>query len=258
MTTYSQAKTDGVPTWIDLVSPNAEASRKFYKAVFGWEYDTGGPEFGGYTTARIGTRAVAGIVGDQPDAPPAPAAWGLYFASHDLDADVDKAVKLGAKVLYPAMSVGDFGSMVTLTDPTGAQFSFWKAGTHLGWAVANEHGATAWYELYTADAKKARDFYTALLGDTADLMPGGLEYYILKQGEDMLSAIMQIDPSWGNMPAQWVPYFLVSNIDESLAKVIQNGGKQMGGIDPSPFGRIAAVADPAGANFKLVEGEAAA
>ena len=257
MTTYSQAKADGVPTWIDHVSPSAEAARAFYKAVFGWEYDVGPAEFGGYTTARLGTRAVAGIVGDQPGAPPMPAAWGLYFASHDLDADVDKAVKLGAKLLYPAMSMGDFGSMATLEDPTGAQFSLWKAGIHLGWAVANEHGATEWYELYTPDAKKARDFYTALLGDTADLMPGGLEYYILKQGDAMLSAIMQIDPAWGKMPAQWVPYFLVANIEETLAKVIQNGGKHMGGIDPSPFGRIAAVADSAGANFKLVEGEAA-
>jgi uncharacterized protein len=253
MTTHTQPHPPGTPAWTDLVTPDIDAARNFYHALFGWAYDIGNPEFGGYTTARVGNRSVAGLMGNQPGAPPVPAAWGLYFATDNIEADVERAIGLGAKVLYPTIAVGDFGSMVTCEDPTGGTFSLWQAGQHIGWQVTNEPGATAWHELYTPDAKRAREFYTALLHATADPMPGGLEYYTLKQGDAQLCGIMQIDPAWGNMPAQWVTYFIVTNVDEAVATVLQHGGQQMGSIDDSPFGRLAAVADPSGAIFKLIQ-----
>jgi uncharacterized protein len=98
-----------------------------------------------------------------------------------------------------------------------------------------------------------RDFYCALLGATADEMPGGLEYYILKHGETMLAAIMQIDPAWGAFPSQWAPYFGVADVEAATATVIEHGGKQLSSIDDSPYGRFVALQDPAGAFFKVVE-----
>jgi predicted enzyme related to lactoylglutathione lyase len=253
MTTYLHAKPAGTPTWIDLMTPDIDAARKFYHAVFGWDYDIGGPEYGGYTTARLGTRMTAGMMGNQPSASPMPTAWGLYFATDNIEADVARAVKLGAKALYPPMVVGEFGSMATCEDPTGATFSFWQAGQRVGLQVAEEPGSAAWYELYSPDAKQARDFYTALLGATADPMPGGMEYYVLKHGERELCGIMQIDPAWGEFHPQWMTYFSVANTDDTVAVVTKHGGKVMGPIDDSPFGRIAALADPSGAFFKIVQ-----
>jgi uncharacterized protein len=253
MATYSEAKPAGTPTWIDLMTPDVDAARSFYQKVFGWEYDIGGPEYGGYTTARLGPRMVAGLVGPQPDAPPMPAAWSLYFATDNIEADVARAVELGAKVISPAMAVGDFGSMAICEDPTGALFSFWQAGSHVGSQVAAEPGSAAWYELYASNAKQARDFYTAVLGATADPVPGGMEYYVLKHGAQQLCGIMQIDPSWGDLHPQWITYFAVANTDETVAIVTKNGGKNLGPIDDSPFGRIAALMDPGGAFFKIVQ-----
>jgi uncharacterized protein len=253
MATYSQAKPAGTPTWIDLMAPDADAARSFYQKVFGWEYDIGGLEYGGYTTARLGQRMVAGLMGARPDDAPMPAAWSLYFASDNIEADVARAVELGAKVLSPAMAVGEFGSMAVCEDPTGAAFCFWQAGSHVGSQVTEEPGSAAWYELYSSNAKQARDFYTAILGVTADTMPGGMEYYVLKHGEQELCGIMQIDPSWGGFHPQWVTYFSVANVDETVATITELGGKNMGPIDDSPFGRIAAVMDPSGAYFKVVE-----
>jgi uncharacterized protein len=253
MATYSAAKPAGTPTWIDLMAPDVEAARAFYQKVFGWEYDIGGPEYGGYTTARLGQRMVAGLMGPQPDAPPMPAAWSLYFATDNIEADLARAVELGANILSPAMAVGDFGSMAVCEDPIGAMFSFWQAGSHVGSQVTEDPGSAAWYELYSSNAKLARDFYTAILGATADPMPGGPEYYVLKHGEQMLGGIMQIDPAWGDFHPQWITYFSVANVDATVATVTKNGGKKMGPIDDSPFGRIAALMDPSGAYFKVVE-----
>lgn len=253
MSTHTHAKPAGTPTWVDLMAPDVEVARAFYHAVFGWEYDIGGPEYGGYTNARVGQRVAAGMSGPQPGAPPMPAAWNLYFATDDLEADVARAVELGAKVLYPPMTVGTFGSWAVCEDPTGAAFSFWKAGEHIGSQVNDEPGGAAWYELYSPNAQQARDFYTALLGATADPMPGDLEYYVLKHGDNMLCAVMQIDPGWGGFQPQWLTYFGVANADEAVAAITENGGKALSKIEHTEFGRMAAVMDPSGAQFKIVE-----
>ena len=253
MTTYSAAKPAGTPTWIDLMAPDPDAARAFYHAVFGWDYDVGGPEYGGYTTARLGDRMTAGIMGPEPGAPPMPAAWGLYFATDNIEADVARAVELGATVMFPPMAVGDFGTMATLVDPTGAAFSFWQAGQHVGAQVTEEPGSAAWFELYSSNAQQARDFYMALLRATVEPMPGELEYYVLKHGEQELCGIMQIDPSWSDFHPQWGTYFSVANTDESAAVITKHGGKLLSDIEDTPFGRMATVADPGGATFKIIQ-----
>lgn len=253
MTTHTHAKPAGTPTWIDLMAPDIEAARSFYRTLFGWEYDIGPAEYGGYSNARVGERVAAGIGGPMPDAPPAPSAWSLYFATEHIEADVARAVELGAKVHVPPMAIAPFGSMAMLEDPTGAVFGFWQAGEHKGSQITDEPGSAAWYELYSPDAKRARDFYTALLGTTADPMPGDMEYYVLKRGEQQLCGVMQIDPAWGGFQPQWMTYFGVADADAAVAATTANGGKAMSPVEPTPFGRMAALQDPAGAQFKIVE-----
>jgi hypothetical protein len=256
MTTYTHAKAAGTPTWLDLTSPNVEAARKFYNAVFGWEYDIS-PEFGGYTTARSGKYSTVGLVGDHPDNAGKPSFWTTYFATNQIESDVARAVALGAKIVSPAMVVGAFGSMAILADPTGATFGLWQADNHIGFEVSDEPGSATWFELYSTNAKQSRDFYTALLSATDDPMPGRMEYYVLKHGDSMLGGIMQIESAWGNMPSQWVTYFSVVNVEAAASIATSLGSHQMGGLDDSPFGRIAAMTDPNGATFKLLQPPAA-
>ncbi len=151
------------------------------------------------------------------------------------------------------MAVGDFGSMAVCVDPTGATFRFWQAGSHVGSQVTEEPGSAAWYELYASNAKQARDFYMAVLGATADPMPGDMEYYVLKHGAQELCGILQIDPSWGDFPPQWGIYFSVANTDETVAVITKHGGKLLGNIDDTPFCRMSAVMDPSGATFKIIQ-----
>jgi uncharacterized protein len=253
MTTHTQPKPTGTPTWVELMAPDLDAARDFYHAVFGWEYDIGAPEYGGYTNARVGDRIAAGLGGPMPDAPPTPAAWSLYFATTDIEADVARAVELGAKVHVPPMNVAPFGSMAVLEDPTGAPFGFWQADEHIGSQVNDEPGGAAWYELSSPNAPQARDFYCALLGATAEPMPDGPEYYVFKRGEEPLCAVMQTEPAWGAFPPQWITYFGVTDADATVAVVTARGGKVLSAIESSPFGRMAALADPTGAQFKIVE-----
>lgn len=256
MTTHTQPKPAGTPTWIDLTVPDAEGARSFYQSLFGWEYDVSGEEYGGYATARLGARPAAGISSPMPGAPPMPPAWSMYFATHDIEADVARAVELGATVLAPAMAIEPFGSMAFLADPTGAPFGLWQAARHIGAEVTDEPGSAVWYELYSPDVKRARDFYAALLGATVEPMPGGPEYYVFKHGEDQLCGVMQTDPAWGDFPPHWVVYFGVADTDAALATITANGGKALSAAEDTPFGRMAAVADPSGAQFKVISAPA--
>lgn len=250
MARFTKAKSPGTPTWLDLMSTDPTASQKFYHAVFGWNYHISGPEFGHYAMAHFNNQVVAGIGGQPPDSN-MPTAWTIYFASADLAADIAKAEKLGAKVFVPPMKIGDNGSMAMLTDPLGGFFGLWQAGTHVGTNITDEHGSMTWHELYATDAKKARDFYTKFLNASSDDMPGGMEYYMLKHGDDMLCGIMQSDPKW-NMPTLWGNYFAVRDIHAAVKVVQDNGGKIMGEIEQTPFGPMAALIDPQGGMFKII------
>jgi predicted enzyme related to lactoylglutathione lyase len=64
---------NGVPSWVDLGSPDLAKAKKFYAALFGWNTPEGPPEAGGYSVADIGGKTVAGL-GPKMD-PNMPTVW---------------------------------------------------------------------------------------------------------------------------------------------------------------------------------------
>ena len=152
MTTYSEAKPAGTPTWIELTAPDVDAARRFYQAVLGWDYDIADPEYGGYDRSAgaphdgwpggAAARRSTNAGGMEP-----------VFATTNVEADVARAVELGARVVAPAMVVGDFGAMAACEDPCGAAFSFWQAGQHVGAQVTEEPGSAAWCRAVRAECQ---------------------------------------------------------------------------------------------------------
>ena len=114
----------GTYCWSELMADDLAAAKAFYKAVFGWDAETQGPEGrGGYTEWKVGGRSIGGMM-NKPDVMPAdtPSFWGVYFAVADTDASVAKAQELGASVMMPAMDI-EPGRFAVLADPTGAVFN---------------------------------------------------------------------------------------------------------------------------------------
>lgn len=72
----------GTPSWIDLGSPDIEASASFYSTLFGWEVAEAHPDAGGYRIAHLNGRSVAGIGPQQGPV----CVWTSYFATDDADA----------------------------------------------------------------------------------------------------------------------------------------------------------------------------
>jgi uncharacterized protein len=258
MTTRTTKRNAGTPTWMDLATPDLAVAKKFYTAVLGWDYFDTGPDFGNYNMAMAQGRNVAGIGPIWPPDSPQPSAWTIYFASDEATSDCARVKELGGQVMVEPMVIADSGSLAVCVDPTGAVFGLWQVNQHIGSAVENEHGAMVWWEVNTRDSAAAGDFYGKLLSATATKMEmEGAAYYMMQRGEAMLCGILQMDHHWEGIPPHWMGYFQVDNTDAAIERAVAAGGKLHVPTFDMQYGRMAVLADPAGATFSIVQPHAA-
>ena len=118
MKTYEDVfSTPGAVSWTELGTPDPQAARSFYGALFGWTFDTMNLGDGDYHVVKVGEQAIGGIM--KPPAP-GPAAWGAYVTVESCDATVEKAKGLGASVCAGPFDIPNIGRMAVLQDPQGA------------------------------------------------------------------------------------------------------------------------------------------
>jgi predicted enzyme related to lactoylglutathione lyase len=246
----------GAPCWVELFTTDPDTSRAFYGELLGWEVEDLGPDYGGYVNfTRNGVR-VAGCMRNDGQSG-APDLWTLYLTSGDAKATVDAAVAAGGEVVVPAMDVMDLGTMAVVIDAGGGAVGIWQPGTHLGFGLLAEPGAPAWFELQTRDYDASIAFYRSVFAwdaHTASDTPE-FRYTTLGEGESQMAGIMdasQFLPE--GAPARWTVYFAVEDTDAALATVTRRGGQVLAPAEDTPYGRVAEVADPTGATFKVVGG----
>lgn len=248
--------TPGTPSWVDLGSPDVDASAEFYGALFGWDVqEAGDPEqTGGYRMAYLSEKPVAGMMKLMQEGQPP--AWTTYVSVQDADATAAKVGEAGGSVMMDPMDVLDVGRMAVLADPTGAVFSIWQPRAHPGAGLVNEPGAFAWNELNTRDPDAAKAFYGAVFGwDIEDHEMEGMGTYTeWKQGEDPMGGMMDMRGRVPDeVPAHWLTYFAVEDTDASVEKVKELGGGVAFGPIDIPAGRFAVVHDSYGAMFAVIK-----
>ncbi|MEU1618950.1 VOC family protein [Streptomyces sp. NPDC005722] len=249
----------GAPNWLDLGTPDVEASAAYYREVFGWDFRSAGPEAGGYGMFRIGDRTVAGI-GPNNEPGATAAAWEPFFQTADADATTKSVEQAGGAVRFSAMDVFDLGRMAAYVDPTGARFCVWQPGANKGLDVVDEPGSLYWTELFTPDAPSALAFYRAVFDwRTEDSRMPGMVYTLVSPaggGEsDAHGGVMQLDEEMlaAGAGAHWLPYFAVADCDATLAKAVAAGGTvRLPAVDVPEVGRFAQVVDPQGAVFAVI------
>ena len=162
--------TPGTFCWVDLVSADQGAAKRFYTSLFGWDYEDfplGEGAF--YSVAQVDGKAVAAIV-PLPD-PSVPPHWNCYVSVEVADAAAARAQELGATVVLPAGDVGDSGRLAVIQDPQGALLSVWQPGEHFGAALVNGPGLLSWNDLLSPDVEASAAFYRELFGWTIEEIP---------------------------------------------------------------------------------------
>jgi uncharacterized protein len=256
MSTRTSRWPAGIPCWTDLSVPDVDAAVAFYGSVLGWHFADTGEDYGGYRIATVRDAAVAGIGPQMGGGPPA---WTLYLASDDADATAAAVTEHGGTLLMPPGDVGPMGRMAIAADPSGAVFGIWQAGEMIGASLVNEPGAMTWEDLRSTDPATAQDFYRALFGYRLEPVEmAGPDYGTFAlPGEQ--APLGGMGPMMGNpegTPSHWLVYFGVGSTDATVDAAQAAGGSVLMPAMDSPFGRLAVVADPAGAGFCVIETDA--
>lgn len=247
----------GTPSWVDLSTTDPTAAKSFYGALFGWTAEDVPTPNGTYTLLRSNGKLVAALM-DQPQAQRdmgAPPNWATYITVDNIEAATAKAAAAGGTVHMPPMDVMGSGKMSVVQDSTGAYFAMWQAGSHFGAELVSEPGALIWNELVTSDPAAAQKFYVDMFGwgtDTQE-MPTG-PYTMFTAGEDFRGGLMQMPDEMAGAPNHWQVYFAVADMDAAVGAVGQGGGTVlMPPFDVPGVGKMAAIQDPQGAAFTIME-----
>lgn len=252
--TVTKQYPQGTFCWADVMSTDAAATKAFLLEIFPWQSQDMPTDQGiDYTMFTVDGHAVAGLSQMPPDMKDVPAYWSSYVAVDDVDEMVAKAEKLGAKIVMPTMDVMKAGRMAGIQDPEGAMLMLWQAGEHIGAGLVNTIGAMGWNELQTRDLKTAKKFYSDLFGwrletdDTAG-------YTTIFNNDRMNGGMLMIKPGMGEMPANWMAYFTVEDVEKTLKKVEMSGGTSPSGVIDAPgVGQMAVVQGPAGAVLTVIQ-----
>ena len=244
----------GAPCWIDLMTSDPDKAMAFYAAVFGWTYEIGDVEkYNGYITASKDGRSVAGMMKNDGNFG-APDGWTTYLRVDDIAASADAAVSGGGQVLMAPMVVPGQGQMAMIMDASGAAVGLWQFGGHTGFQLHGEPGSAVWHELLTRDYPAAVRFYQDVLGWDTDVMSDTPEfrYTTLGAAEDAQAGIMDAAGFLPDgVPANWQVYLGAADADAAVATAASMGATVMDPASDTPFGRVALLADPTGAVFRI-------
>ncbi|MGH3907228.1 MAG: VOC family protein [Pseudonocardiaceae bacterium] len=241
---------DGTPTWIDLGIPDLERAMEFYRALFGWDYQVGPAEYGHYTMCLLHERPVAAIM-PNPDPQATDFWWNVYLATSDCDDTAERVTAAGGTLLMAPMDVMDQGRMAIARDPVGAQFGLWQGRAHIGCQVVNEPNSLVRNDLVTPTAEPARAFYATVFGFTLERnedLPD-LDFTFLRRPDGHEVAGIFNDP--GTSSSRWGTVFEVADTDALVQRATAAGGTSSVPVD-IPYGRVATITDPFGAEFSVI------
>jgi predicted enzyme related to lactoylglutathione lyase len=134
-------------------------------------------------------------------------------------------------------------------------------------------GEMAWMDLTVVNAKAVSQFYQTVLGwdiEPVNMTENDESYQDFSmtsvnttkdaevEGSDpspssLMTGICHARGDNQDMPAVWLPYFLVKDLDESILKVTNNGGALATKIKNLGTDRYVVIKDPAGAMVAIYQ-----
>jgi len=245
--------TPGRWVWAELFTKDVSQAKDFYGAVFGWQMEALDTTAGGYILIRANGRPIAGIVhregvkdGDRS------AQWLRLMSVEDVETASAKVSSTGGEVVLATRRLPGRGEIAVLSDPEGALFGVIHADTGDPPDVFPAMDTWLWNELWATEVGKLSDFYRDIGGfEVRAPSPGKAfgedraEVYLAAQGYPRAGIVEQ---KRDDLPATWLPYLRVTNLEATLKRVVEAGGTIV--LEPDPEirkGRVAVFTDPLGA-----------
>ena len=257
VTPVSQEHHVGKVVFVELVTPDMAAAKKFYGGLFGWTFSDTQKDGMDYSEASLDGHSVAGLVqrkmGTSEHRRPA---WLSFIAVRDVDATNKTALEHGAKQLYSPHNLPDRGREAVYADPQGAVFAVLASSSGDPEDVLASPGEWIWSSLITTDADTAAAFYQELFDYEIFEMPAkpGMQHLMLASDNYARASANSLASVKSNTPPHWLNYVRVGDTVAMTLKVIELGGKVL--VEPRVDrhgGKVAVVSDASGATFGLME-----
>ncbi len=117
--------------------------------------------------------------------------------------------------------------------------------------TARAAGTVGWIDLTVKDAERLRAFYGDVVGWQSSGVPmGGYEDFamISPATGEAVAGICHARGGNADMPPVWMVYWVVADLEQSLARCRKEGGEVVvGAREMGDTGRYAIIRDPAGA-----------
>ena len=251
----------------DIAVPEHEREARFYSRVLGtgesplWRADD-----------LMNNRGIP-IIGLGPRSAnhaQLPLQWMPHIQVADVATSVQRALDLGGSELMHAKAKDGKSQWAVLLDPNGAAFGIIPlipaeaipsiedaAGPDAAAAV----GRIAWLDLTVPDASATQDFYRQVVGwsvQNVEMRDGDERYADYNMlGDDGAPAAGVCHARGVNvgLPPVWMIYLPVGDLEESLRRVQEEGGKVVKAMKGADGKHVyAAVQDPVGVSLALVPG----
>lgn len=244
--------------WIDAMTTDVPAVRKFYADVLGWQWDESAmPDGSSYWMAKLDGLAVAGLGAQSAELTEmgVPPMWNSYILVDSVDDYVKKIEAAGGTIVALAMEASDAGRFAFATDPTSGSFGIWEAKEFVGADAVNQPGTLVWNGLWTSNVEQARAFYTAVFGwsfNESDMM--GMPYWMITlDGQTPIAGLAEKTAGMPGPPSVWTVTLGVADADTVKARIEKAGGQVMAGPHDTPQGKHIVALDPAGAMVEFIE-----
>jgi len=249
----------GKLVWLDLETTDLPGAKRFYHALFGWEYRDYHAYGVAYTVALANGQAVAGLV-------PRPvlnetvhrSAWLPFFSVADLDASFRQALANHAEVRSEPEDLPLRGRQARLRDPEGVVFALVASSSGDPADDPNPRAFGTWGvpTLLARDPGEEAVFYQtlfgfAVLGEPTDQ---GFERIRLSAAHIDRATVRPIPSGDQALAPQWVGFVRVFSAATTAQQAVKMGGRILIAGSPAAHGAIMTIlADPTGATFGILE-----
>jgi predicted enzyme related to lactoylglutathione lyase len=247
----------GKVIWAELATPDLAGAKAFYSRLFGWTFRDIHVGKTDYAVASLDGRPVGGLVHRPPPSGELrQPAWLTFIAVRDVDAAKRTALEHGAKVVSEPRSHPKRGRQAVFTDPEGALFAVLASSSGDPGDFLAAPGEWIWSSVHAKAPDTDAAFYQAVFGYDVFDMPSDdrLEHVILSSDNYARASVNAFPSDSPRRHSHWLNYVRVVDAVDVSAKVVALGGRVL--VEPHVDrhgGKVAVVADPAGAHFGLME-----
>jgi len=249
----------GKVIWAELVTPDVVGAKRFYGRLFGWSFEDIRAGRVEYSVARLDGVPVAGLVQHTPPRGRQwQPAWLTFLSVPDVRAAGGLIQAHGGKQLSSPHAYRERGQQAVYADPQGAVFAIMNSRNGDPPDVLAAPGRWIWSALVTRDPGTDAAFYQNVFGyevfDASQAGESESDHLVLASEEYARASVNPLPAASPPSRPHWVDFVRVTDVAAAVAKAAQLGGRVL--VEPRQDrhgGRMALIADPAGARVGLLE-----